>query len=196
MERTMSQGFSMAVVTAGQEKAKEYDVEFRIPSWLEEVPESKQVDAICRYHTGLARARDRAEEVKREREARKVTSQRVISEIKAAGYDLTYMRFLDYTVAIAYRSLAQDEKWGHKLDCHFAICSYEDRDLFSREESRLLLLQRIKSNDPRFEFHCTAPATESKRLDIYARRRFLERAEIDSTGMPHLMVKALLKAVA
>jgi len=185
----MDQLISEAVVAAGKKKAKEVNVEFLIPPWLQSVPEDRQESAICGYHVGVRRFLDRAAKVKWERARRKAERREIVQEINKRGYDLTYMKVYGYVVAIAYRSVHEDEKWGRRMDCHFTVCSRADRGAFSREKSRKRLLDRIHINDSKFGYHCVAPSTESDRLDLYAKRRFLERVETDDRGLPYRLVQ-------
>jgi len=181
---------SEVVGEAARKKAAEAGI-VDAPEWLGGVPKDKQDAAFCRWVDDRVASAKRAVAVIGARKARKEARAKVNSDIRSEGYEITYLYFAHYNVAIAFYAQPPDIQTGQvELRCYFAICSPEDEAKFSRVKSRELLLKRIRDNDQAHMFCCFIP-NRKRRVDVLVRRRFLEHVEDHSQGLPHDFVQII-----
>jgi hypothetical protein len=179
-----------SVIEAGKKKAEELEIPFEVPAWLMDVPADKQEGALCRSVENARKKIGRDMLNASVRDQRKAESREIMDKISKAGYELFYVTLNGYRIAVAHRTMLEDEAYGDKVVVYFATCSVEDVKRFSRAQSREKLLVRIKNNDPKYRVMTTVPRdTGREKLMIF--ERIMDRALADPSGLPHQIAQAI-----
>jgi len=178
------------IVKAFNRLAGKRGVSSEIPSWLPFVPEGKQIEAVRNHVDNLVAREERRTQVDQQRALAKSGRKLVIDSIAKHGYDLTYMECVGYIVALAFKASGKP----NEVYVYFAVCSRSERDVWSKEFARELLLTRITSDDEQHSFACLVQGQGSmdKPLkSVFVKRRFLEYGIVTSKGLPHELAKLL-----